>query len=301
MKPVLVMIVGATGTGKTALAVHLAKHFGTEIISADSRQLYRQMHIGTAKPTPEEQQGIRHHFVHSHSIHEPFTVADFEAQALAILENLFQKHQVVIAAGGTGLFIKVLGEGIDTMPDADPEIRLQLTQQLENEGIGKLFSQLQILDPVYAAQVDSRNPQRILRALEICQSTGLPYSAFRTGKKAERHFRIIKIGLERERAELYERLNDRMDKMLDAGLVEEARQLFDFRQHNALQTVGYQEVFDFLEGKTDKAEMVRLLKQNTRRYAKRQLTWFRRDPDIHWFGAEDWSGILDFVKKERYD
>ncbi|MBC8111410.1 MAG: tRNA (adenosine(37)-N6)-dimethylallyltransferase MiaA [Verrucomicrobia bacterium] len=299
MKPpqkTLVVLVGATGVGKTALGIKLAQHLDTEIISADSRQVFREMNVGTAKPKPKEMQGIVHHFVDSHSITENFTVADFEKQALAVLEKIFEKKNVALVVGGSGLYVKVLCEGLDEMPETDPEIREKIQQQFDNQGLESLLEQLQVLDPVYARQVDTRNPQRIIRALEVCLSTGLPYSAFRTGKKTVRPFNILKIGINRPRPVLYQRIDDRMDLMLAAGLVEEAKSLYEFRHKNALQTVGYHEVFDFLEGKYDESEMIRLLKRNSRRYAKRQMTWFNKDLATVWFEAEEEEKILHFIE-----
>jgi tRNA dimethylallyltransferase len=297
----LIVLVGATGVGKTALGIKLAKHFDTEIVSADSRQVFKEMNIGTAKPSTEEMQGVVHHFIDSHSITENFTVADFEKEALAVLEKIFEKKNVALAVGGSGLYVKVLCEGLDEMPETDPKIREKIQQQFENQGLESLIEQLQALDPVYANQVDTRNPQRIIRALEVCLSTGLPYTTFRTGKKTVRPFNILKIGINRPRPVLYQRIDARMDLMLAAGLVAEVKSLHTFKAKNALQTVGYQEVFDFLEGKYDEAEMIRLLKRNSRRYAKRQMTWFNKDLSTVWFEASEENKIQDFIEKWLLD
>ena len=286
---------GPTAVGKTSLCIRLAQHFNTEILSADSRQFYLEMNIGTAKPTPAEQQGIVHHFINTRHITEPYTVANYEKDALTTLNGIFEKKEIAILTGGSGLFVKAVCEGLDEMPEIPPEIRQNLQQQLDSQGLAVLFDQLTQLDPVYAAQVDSQNPQRIMRALEVCLSSGVPYSSFRTGKITDRPFEIHKIGLNRPRPELYDRIDRRMEEMLQNGLVAEARNLYAYKDMNALQTVGYQEVFGYLDGLYDHAEMVRLLKRNSRRYAKRQLTWFHRDPAIHWFHPDDWNDILSLL------
>lgn len=295
----LVVVVGPTAVGKTDLCVQLAKHFGTEIISADSRQFFREMRIGTAKPTPEEQQGIPHHFVDSHSIAEEYNAGAFEQDALALLEKLFRQHDMVIMTGGSGLYVRAVLEGMDEMPEADANVREELTRQYETGGLEPLLDKLQELDPIYFAQVDKANPQRVIRALEVCLSSGIPYSAFRKSEKQERPFNIIKIGLNRERSELYGRIDRRMDLMLEQGLLEEAKALFPYRAHNALQTVGYKEIFDYLEGKYGWEEAVRLLKRNSRRYAKRQLTWFKKNPEEYtWFEPQQWQEIVAYIDRE---
>jgi tRNA dimethylallyltransferase len=289
-------VVGPTAVGKTELCVKLARRFGTEIVSADSRQFFRELTIGTAKPGAAEQGGIPHHFVDSHGIAETYNAGAFERDALAKLAELFTRASVAILTGGSGLYIRLVTEGMDEMPPADPEVRAQLNETFQREGLAPLLTQLDQLDPAYAATVDRANPQRVMRALEVCLSTGQPYSAFRQGKKADRPFRTVKIGLNRDRAELYDRIDRRMDAMLAAGLVEEVRSLSPYRHHNALQTVGYSEVFGYLDGAYDYAEMVRLLKRNSRRYAKRQLTWFTRDPDIRWFHPDDYEAIVQYAE-----
>ncbi len=294
----LIVVVGPTAVGKTDLCVRLAQHFHTEIISADSRQFYKEMTIGTAKPSPEEQQGVPHHFVDSHHITETYNAGTFEQDTLQLLEQLFAQHQAVILTGGSGLYVRAITDGMDEMPETDPAIREALTARLQQEGLAPLMEQLQQLDPDYAAQVDPANPQRIVRALEVCLSSGQPYSSFRKAGAQERPFRIIKIGLNRDRNELYQRIDQRMDQMLAQGLLEEARALYPYRTHNALQTVGYKEIFDFMEGKYDWEEAVRLLKRNSRRYAKRQLTWFNKHQDYTWFHPSDWAGIVNFIQQE---
>lgn len=285
-QPTLLVITGPTAVGKTELCVRLARQLGTEIVSADSRQFFRELNIGTAKPTPAEMQGVPHHFINSHSITEEYNAGRFEQDALALLTQLFQRHRVVILTGGSGLYLQAVTEGLDELPAVPPEVRQQLRRELEAHGLEPLVAELARLDPVAYARLDRQNPQRVLRALEISRGTGQPFSSFHGGKAAERPFRTVKIALTREREELYQRIDERMDHMLAAGLEEEARRLYPHRHHNALQTVGYQELFAYFEGHYDYAEAVRLLKRNSRRYAKRQLTWLRRDPDYQWFHPE---------------
>lgn len=271
----MLVIVGPTAVGKTALCVDVAKHLHTDIISADSRQFYRELSIGTAKPSAAEQGGVKHHFIDSHSVEEYFSPGDFEREATKVLLNLFKKNDVVIATGGSGLYIKALTEGLDEMPEADLALREKLNVRLQKEGLWALFSELKNLDPTYAAQVDSKNPQRVIRALEVCLSTGKPYSEFRLAQKPDRPFQVIKICLERPREELYARIDQRMDQMLSEGLLQEAKAFEDKQQLYALKTLGYKEIYGFLRGEYDEAEMIRLLKRNNRHYAKKQMTWFR--------------------------
>lgn len=299
-QPILLVIAGPTAVGKTALCVELAKQLKTEIISADSRQFYRELSIGTAKPSLEEQGGIKHHFIDSHSIQEYFSPGDFEREALILLEELFQQHEVVILTGGSGLYIKALLEGLDEMPEVDLALREQLNQQLLTEGIAPLRKQLQDLDPEYAAQVDAQNPQRIVRALEVCLSTGKPYSDFRKKQSIERPFQAIKICLDRPREELYARIDQRMDMMLAQGLVEEAKQYQDYQHLYALKTLGYKEVYAHLRGEYDEQEMIRLLKRNSRHYAKKQLTWFRHQGEFQFLHPDDVKGeVLRRMKNEE--
>ncbi|MEY2793255.1 MAG: hypothetical protein RJA76_1247 [Bacteroidota bacterium] len=274
-KRLLIVVAGPTAVGKTAYCVALAKKYNTEIISADSRQFYKELSIGTAKPTIEEQGGIKHHFIDSHSIHEYFSPGDFEREALKLLDQLFQKYEVVIATGGSGLYLKALTNGLDEMPEVDLELREKLNERLALEGIEVLANELRQKDPDYAEQVDIQNPQRIVRALEVCLSTGKPYSSFRNAKKADRPFEMRLICLDRPREILYQRIDQRMDEMLKNGLVQEAKQFEEFQHLYALKTLGYKEVYGHLRGEYDEAEMIRLLKRNSRHYAKKQLTWFR--------------------------
>lgn len=292
----LIIIAGPTAVGKTDLCVELAKKLKTEVISADSRQFYRELNIGTAKPTIEEMRGIPHHFVNSHSIDDYFSVGDYERECLLKLDTIFKNKDTAILTGGSGMFIKVITDGLDDMPDADLELREKLMQTLKNEGLAPLLKQLEFLDIEYYNKVDKQNSQRIVRALEVCIGAGVPFSSFHVNKKVERSFNILKIGLERPREQLYQRIDQRMNQMLAAGLVEEAKYLLPYRQHYALQTVGYKEVFDFFDGNTTYDETVRLLKRNSRRYAKRQLTWFKNQDNFNWLDATNQEVIFTFIE-----
>ncbi|MES2520401.1 MAG: tRNA (adenosine(37)-N6)-dimethylallyltransferase MiaA [Bacteroidota bacterium] len=294
----LIIIAGPTAVGKTDLCVKIAKLLDTEVVSADSRQFYRELAIGTAKPSTEEMDGVKHHFVDSHSIQDYYSVGDFERDCLAILEEIFQKKDVAILTGGSGMFIKMITDGIDEMPEADLVLRKNLAQRFEKEGLEVLANELKQLDPIYYEQVDIQNTQRVLRALEVCIATGQPFSSFRKNQKVERPFRMIKIGLERQREELYARIDKRMDIMLASGLEVEAKSVIDFREHYALKTVGYREIYEHLDGEYDREEMVRLLKRNSRRYAKRQMTWFKNQDEFHWFDAKNEEDIIAFIKSK---
>ncbi|SHJ29180.1 tRNA dimethylallyltransferase [Hymenobacter daecheongensis DSM 21074] len=276
--PTLLVVAGPTAVGKTALCVQLAQHYGTEIVSADSRQFFRELSIGTAKPTAAEMQGVPHHFIDSHSITEAYNAGRFEVDCLALLSKLIEKHPLVILTGGSGLYLQAVTEGLDDMPTANHEIRAQLQQELAAHGLGPLVAELARLDPVTHGRIDRQNHQRVLRALEVTRGTGQPFSSFHTDKTAvSRPFAIRKVALTREREVLYQRIDQRVEHMLEAGLLAEVQALLPYRHHNALQTVGYQEIFDYLDGLHDWPEAVRLLKRNTRHYAKRQLSWLRRD------------------------
>ncbi len=292
----LIVIVGPTAIGKTALSLQMASYFDTEILSADSRQFYKEMNIGTAKPSPKELASVRHHFIDSHSIREGYSVGKYEEDAIQLLNELFLTKQVLLLLGGSGLYIKAICEGLDEMPETKPEIREQLKQQYQKEGLETLQIQLKNLDPAHYESVDLQNPHRVIRALEVCLSTGKPYSSFRTEQKTERDFQIHKIGLERPREELYQRIESRVDEMLAQGLLEEVKNLSDWKSAQALQTVGYTEIFGYLEGKYDWEEAIRLLKRNSRRYAKRQMTWFKKDQEIKWFHPSETATILAYLK-----
>lgn len=292
----LVVIAGPTAVGKTTLAISLARHFNTEIISADSRQFYREMKIGTAAPSPAELALAKHHFIHHLSINDTCNVSRFETDVLKVTGELFKQHRVLFLAGGSGLYINAVIHGIDLLPDPDPEIRRQLKDQLAASGIEALRQELSVLDPEYAKRVDMANPARLLRALEVCRIAGVPYSKLTTNKPARRNFRILKIGLELPREELYRRIDQRVDEMMSAGLFEEALALYPYRQLNALNTVGYKELFDHFEGLTSLEFAVDKIKVHSRRYAKRQLTWFRKEPDISWFHPQDVEKISAFAQ-----
>ncbi len=286
MKPILVVVVGPTAVGKTALSVRLAEHFGTEIVSADARQCYRETTIGTAKPTAEEQQRIRHHLVDFLSVEQSYNVKQFEEDALATLADIHQRSSWAIATGGSGLYVKTLCYGIDDLPPVSDGVRDKLRKRWQTAGLEALVSELAQVDPDYYAVVDRQNHRRVMRALEVYHSTGKPYSTFhRRQPRAKRPFRILTVGLSLPRKVLYDRIEKRVDQMIKTGLVEEARALYPWRKQQALQTVGYQELFPMFEGKYSLEEAIRLIKRNTRRYAKRQLTWFRRDATVHWLDA----------------
>lgn len=294
----MLVIVGPTAVGKTELCLKLAKKFNSEIISCDSRQFYREMNLGTAKPSQEELDQVPHHLIDSHSIFEEYDVKQYESDVLAILDKLYQKSNMVLLTGGSGMYADIITQGMDSIPDISPEIREEVIRLYQQNGLEWLQNQVSIHDPIYFAQVDRQNPQRLMRALEVCLGTQQPYSNFRQKKKVERPFVSIKIGLDRDREELYQRIDDRMDQMIEKGLFEEAESLFPYRNLNALQTVGYTEIFDFMEGVYDRVEAIRLLKRNSRRYAKRQMTWFRKDPEIQWFHPDQFNQIIDFISAQ---
>lgn len=277
----LIVILGPTASGKTSLSIELAKKLNTEIISADSRQFFKEMAIGTAKPSAEEQDGVTHHFIDSHSIEEFFTAGQFEEQALSSLENIFKKSDYAICVGGSGMYIDALCNGLDDIP-GDLELRKELNELTENEGLDSLKKELEEKDPEFYKQIDLSNPQRLIRAIEVIRVTGKKYSEQRKKTPKKRPFEILKFGIHHEREVLYDRINRRVDIMVEQGLFEEVKSLSEYRNHNALNTVGYKEVFEFFDGKITREEAIELIKRNTRRYAKRQLTWFRKDESIRW-------------------
>ena len=278
----LLLIAGPTSIGKTTVAIDVARYFGCEIISADSRQFYHELKIGTAAPTLEQLNAVKHHFIGNLSLTDNYNVSRFENEVLELLPALFAKNNFVVMVGGSGLYIKAVCEGIDDLPDIDDELRNSLHLQLKNEGIASLRAQLQKLDPEYYSKVDLANPNRIIRALEVCLSTGRPYSVLRKQNPARRDFRIIKIGLNLPREELHERINHRVDLMIEQGLVNEARSFYHQRELNALNTVGYKELFEYFDGKCSLEDAIEKIKTNTRRYARRQITWFKKEADIVW-------------------
>ena len=295
-KKTLIIVLGPTGVGKTAVGIELAKYFDTEIISSDSRQLFKELKTGTAVPSDEELAAVKHHLIHTISIHDYYNVSRFESDATEILENLFQTKDKVIMAGGSGLYIDAVCYGIDELPSADHSLREQLKNQLQEEGIEKMRLQLKEADPEYYGRADLNNPKRILKALEISIITGKPYSSLLTNKPKQRDFAFLKIGLNMDRRKLYENIDKRVDWMIANGLVEEARKFYPYRHLNALNTVGYKEIYQFLDQKTDLGEAVRLIKRNTRHYARRQLTWFRRYNDIEWFDPGDTEEMIRFIE-----
>lgn len=298
MKKYLIVLTGPTGIGKTCVGIEVAKHFNTEIISADSRQLYKELSIGTAVPSPPELSDVKHHFVQSFSINENLNASKFESLALNTLETLFENHEIVLMVGGSMLYVDAVCKGIDLMPDVEPEVRESLKTKLDMEGLESLRFQLKRLDPEYYETVDLKNPNRIIHALEICLVTGKPYSSFRLSPNRKRPFEIIKIGLDCERETLHQHINRRVDKMVEAGLEDEARKLYPLKHLNALNTVGYREWFAHFDGEISREKAIELIKRNSRRYARKQLTWFRNDAEINWFQPSETSQIIKFIENK---
>ena len=293
---ILINVVGATAIGKTALSIRLAQHFNTEIISCDSRQFYKEMTIGTAVPESEELSAVTHHFIQNRSIHEDYNVGQFEHDALDLLETLFEQFKVLILVGGSGLYVKAVTEGLDVFPQIDPAIRTQLISTFDEQGIEPLLEQLKVLDATTYQSIDRDNHQRVIRALEVCLGTGKPFASFLLNKVKQRNFKTVTIGLTADRELIYQRINRRVDQMIQSGLLEEAKSLYPHRKLNALQTVGYKELFDHLDGKCTLEEAIDEIKKNTRRFAKRQGTWFRKDPSIQWFDYQsDFEGIIKYL------
>jgi len=298
LKKTLITIVGPTAVGKTLFAIDLALKFNTEIISADSRQIYRQLKIGTAKPTYDQLALVKHHFIDFLNIDQEFNAGEFEKRAIETIKDIFTRNDIAIMCGGSGLYINAVCHGIDEIPTVEPGLRELLIAAFEKDGLTPLTNELKLYDPQYYKQVDRSNPQRIIRALEVIRSTGKPYSKFRKKRNPQRPFRIIKIGLEMDRSELYDSVDKRMDIMIKNGLFKEAEELFSYKKLNALQTVGYKEIFGYLEGEYGKAEAIRLLKRNSRRYAKRQLTWFKKDAEVQWFNAKEVDVMMNYINSK---
>ena len=294
----LISIVGPTAIGKTNLAIEVAKYFQSEIISCDSRQFFKEMKIGTAVPSEEELVEVKHHFIQNISIHEKYSVGDFERDGLAFLDNYFETNDICIMVGGSGLYEKAITVGFDEFPDVDPKIREDLNNELAEFGIEKLQEELQEVDPKYFEEVDIFNKQRVTRALEIYRASCLPFSHFRNQDLNKRPFNIIKIGLELPREEMYDRINRRVDIMMNEGLLNEAKNLFSLKDLNALQTVGYRELFDFFEEKITLDFAIEEIKKNTRRFAKRQMTWFKKDETVNWFSPFDQENIINFISNK---
>lgn len=296
MQPVCIVIVGPTAVGKTALAIQVAQQFGTSIISADSRQCFREMTIGVAKPSPEELAAVHHYFINSHSIQDEVNAAVFEQYALQAVKKITAANPVVVMTGGTGLYVKAFCEGLDDIPAVSQAVRDEIAQRYESAGMTWLQQQVAAEDPLYYSTGEIHNPQRLIRALEVKRSTGQSIRQFQQGKKATRDFRIVKIGLELPRPDLYRNINQRVENMVQAGQVEEARSLLPWRRLNALQTVGYNELFDYFDGVSTLGVAIEAIKTNTRHYAKRQLTWFRKDPAIQWFSPENAAAVVQFAQ-----
>ncbi|MEW7290465.1 tRNA (adenosine(37)-N6)-dimethylallyltransferase MiaA [Aquimarina sp. 2304DJ70-9] len=295
----LIVITGPTAIGKTSLSIELAKHFNCEIISADSRQFYKEMSIGTAAPSPYELEQAKHHFIQHKSIHEVYTVGDFEKEALNTMQELFTHNDYVIMVGGSGLYIDAVTKGLDTFPEIDIEVRKKLQEEYQNNGIESLQQQLKVLDLTYYEKVDIQNTHRVMRALEVCISSGSPYSSFLTKTKKVRPFNTIKIGITADRQVIYDRINQRVDIMVENGLIDEVKSLHKHRHLNALNTVGYKEIFNYLDSEWDLDFAISEIKKNTRRFAKRQLTWFRKDSEIEWFNFKvDLNSVFLHIKKK---
>jgi len=294
----LIVITGPTAVGKTQLCLDIAKHFDIPIINADSRQIYKELSIGTAKPSAEDQLAVKHYFVSTLSLQDYYSASLFESQVTDLLNTLFKTSDYALMAGGSMMYIDAVCDGIDDIPTIDDETRATMKQRLKDEGLQKLCEELQRLDPEYYEIVDRQNPKRVVHALEICTMTGQTYTSFRKREKKDRPFRIVKIGLNRDREELYNRINARVDEMMQNGLLEEAEALYPMRESNALNTVGYKELFEYLNGRWPLEEAVERIKGNTRRYARKQLTWYKKDPQIHWFHPDQKKEIIDYIITE---
>lgn len=297
-RPILISVVGPTAVGKTEVAIQLAQAFHTVVVSADSRQFYQEMTIGTAKPTTEELSTVPHYFINSHHVKDNLSAGDYEREALDLLKTLFEQYPFVILAGGSGLFVDALIKGLDDLPSPLPGIREKWNQIYAEKGLVHIQHVLQQVDPEYFAEVDINNPQRIIRAIEVFESTGTPFSFFRKNQRNTRFFDVITIGLNRDRAELYERINRRVDNMMENGLLDEVKSLIEHKHLPALKTVGYAELFEYLDGKMDLATAIDKIKQNSRRYAKRQLTWFRKNEETAWFAPDEVREIITFLRKK---
>lgn len=291
----LIVLIGPTGVGKTELSLSIAENFNTEIISADSRQLYRQLQIGTAAPTPLQLSRVKHHLVGTLELTDYYSAAKYEEEVIKLLEELFQKKDIYVLTGGSMMYIDAVCKGIDDIPTVDEETRTILLDRYKNEGLEQLVSELKLLDPTYYNNVDLKNPKRVIHALEICYMTGLPYSSFLTQEAKERPFNIIKIGLNRDREELYGRINRRVLEMEKEGLIEEVKSVYQFKGLNSMNTVGYKEIIKYLDSEWTKDFAIQKIQQNSRNYAKKQLTWFKRDQDIEWFHPDEYEQIIKYI------
>ena len=294
--PTLIVLIGPTGVGKTELSLRLAENFQTHIVSADSRQLYAELKIGTAAPTPEQLERVPHHLVGTLHLTDYYSAAQYETEAMEILEKLFMQHEVVVLAGGSMMYVDAICKGIDDIPTVDAETRQLMLQKYEEEGLEQLCAELRLLDPEYYRIVDLKNPKRVIHALEICYMTGRTYTSFRTQQKKKRPFHIIKVGLTRDREELYDRINRRVDQMMQEGLLEEVRSVLPYRHLNSLNTVGYKELFKYLDGEWELPFAIEKIKQNSRIYSRKQMTWFKRDEEIRWFHPEQETEILSYLR-----
>lgn len=295
---ILIVITGPTGVGKTDLSIELAEHYGTEIINADSRQIYAEMSIGTAAPTKEQMERVKHHFVATKHIGDYYSASMYEQEVLKLLDADSRENETMILSGGSMLYIDAVCNGIDDIPTIRDDIRQMMKQRLANEGLEALVEELKQLDPEYGRIVDEHNTRRVIHALEICHQTGSTYTSFRTGKKKQRPFRIIKIGLTCQRELLYERINQRVVRMIEAGLVEEVRSLLPYRYENALNTVGYKEIFKYIDGEISLDEAIRQIQSNSRQYARKQLTWYKRDEEMKWFENAKAEDIIEYINNQ---
>ncbi len=298
MTHTLIVLIGPTGIGKTELCLQLAEHLKTEIISSDSRQIFKELKIGTAAPTEAQLKRVKHHMAGTHSVNDYYNAYLFEQDVLQLLENLFQTHQQVLMTGGSMMYVDAVCKGIDELPTIDPELRQEVMDLYHNEGLEAVRRQLKMLDPVFYDQVDLKNHKRVMHAVEVCLMTGQPYSSLRTNSTRKRPFNILKIGLDMEREQLYERINQRVDTMVKDSLFEEAKAFYHLKESNALNTVGYKEIFAHWDGEYDADKAIELIKRNSRRYAKRQLSWFRRDKEINWFHPAQVEEIIKFVDEQ---
>ena len=299
MSKTLIVITGPTAVGKTDLCLDIAKYFGIPIINADSRQIYREIKIGTAAPTEEQLQQVRHFFVGTQSLTDYYSASIYEQEVMRLLDTLFQTSDYALLSGGSMMYIDAVCNGIDDIPTVDDETRNTLKRRLADEGLDNLCEQLRILDPEHYEVVDKKNPRRVVHALEICLMTGRTYTSFRTNERKERSFRIVKIGLNREREIVYERINKRVDNMMEQGFLDEARSVYHLRHLNALNTVGYKELFTYLDNKWSLDEAIERIKGNTRRYARKQLTWYKKDPLVTWFSPDDKKLILNHITNQQ--
>lgn len=295
--PALVILLGPTGVGKTELSLRVAEHFGSPIISSDSRQLYKDLPIGTAAPTAEQTARCRHYMVGTLSLTDYYSASNFEEDVMKLLAELHRTHRTVVMTGGSMMYIDAVTKGIDDIPTVTPEIRTALYKEFEEKGLAPILAELKASDPQHYEEVDRSNHKRVIHAVEICRMTGKPYSSFRTNTRKERPFRIIRVGLTRDREELYDRINRRVDQMMADGLLEEAHRVYPFRTQNSLNTVGYKELFNYLDGEWTLDFAVEKIKRNTRIYARKQMTWFKRDADIRWFHPDEEEAILDYLDK----